>query len=122
VKHDQSLGTVEPRPSADHSFGDSSDAARAGGSILHVAAVYAADGIRLLVAAATPAALTGRIAEHVARHASHQLRSTVARRVRALLAAGRLEDAIDLYFSRVGERWDREYLQIECVQPLPGTA
>jgi hypothetical protein len=30
----------------------------------------------------------------------------------ALLDAGQTADAIELYFDRVGDRWDREYLEL----------
>jgi hypothetical protein len=40
-----------------------------------------------------------------------------AGRVLDLLAAGEVETAVDLYFSRVGDRWDAEYLHRQVVRP-----
>ena len=77
---------------------------------LFVAVVYAADGICLVAAAASRAELVGRLADYARRRGDHVLRSDHARRLRALLARGELEGAIELYFGLVGERWDREWL------------
>ena len=30
----------------------------------------------------------------------------------SLVEAGRMTDAIEMYFDRVGDRWDREYLEL----------
>jgi hypothetical protein len=38
-----------------------------------------------------------------------------AQRVRGLLEAGETEEAISVYFARVGERWERERLRREAV-------
>ena len=40
-----------------------------------------------------------------------------ARTVISLLDAGRVTDAIEVYFDRVGERWDGEYLELVSHTP-----
>lgn len=85
---------------------------------LHVAAVYAADGIgvRLLTAASSAEALTARVATYVERQAEYLLWPADAERVRALLAEGKRREAVELYFAKVGERWERERLRTEVVE------
>jgi hypothetical protein len=82
---------------------------------LHVAAVYASDGIRLLTASRSREAVTECLAAYIHGQADMLLWPADALRVRALLGAGDAEEAIALYFARVGERWEREQLRREAV-------
>jgi hypothetical protein len=76
-----------------------------------VAAVVCSwDGVRFSASASTQAALRSMIAEYIRRHADTQLWPDRAREVRALLDSGALKAGIDLYFARVGQRWDEEWL------------
>jgi hypothetical protein len=77
---------------------------------LHAAVVHSRDGIRLLTASASAEQTLDAVAQYVLRHADHMLWPVDARQVAGLLAIGRLRAGVDLYFDRVGERWDREFL------------
>jgi hypothetical protein len=88
---------------------------RASVGALFVAVVHAADGVRLAVAADSRLDLVRRVAEYVRRRAVHMLREDHARHVRALLARGELEGAVEVYFGLVGERWDKEWLVTAAV-------
>jgi hypothetical protein len=81
---------------------------------LHVAAVYAYDGIRLLAASRCAQAVTERVAAYVAAQADVLLWPRDAQRVRTLLEVGETQEAIAVYFARVGERWEREHLHREA--------
>jgi hypothetical protein len=81
----------------------------------YVAVVHAEDGICLVSHAESRAELVRRLAEYVRRRAPHVLRVEHARHVRALLARGELEAAVEVYFGLVGERWDREWLVTAAV-------
>lgn len=83
----------------------------------HVAVVFTSDDVRFVVAAETMEAITGEVASYVARVAEVMLTPDASDRVRALLEAGRPADAVSLYFDRVGERWDRERLQVLALRP-----
>lgn len=83
---------------------------------LHVAVVHSVNGVRLVTAATSRVALAERLADYVRQHAGNQLWPRDARRLRRLLAAGRLDAAIETYFGSVGERWDEERLVIETVE------
>jgi hypothetical protein len=83
--------------------------------VLHVAAVYAHDGTRLLTASHSAKIVSQRVAACVASQAEILLWPADAHRVRALLEIGRTEEAIAWYFARVGQRWEREYLHREAV-------
>lgn len=80
---------------------------------LHVAVVYAPDGIRLLTAALSEEVVAERLAAHIDAQADFLLWPADAHQVRVLLETGDTEEAIALYFGRVGERWEREYLHRE---------
>jgi hypothetical protein len=88
---------------------------------LHVAAVFAHDGIRLLTASHSEAGVTERLAAYIQGQADLLLWPGDARRVRALLEVGDTEEAIDLYFARVGERWEREHLHREGIETADPT-
>jgi hypothetical protein len=83
---------------------------------LHVAVVHTANAVHLVTAATSRAALTDRLSDYVRRRAGSQLWPNDARRLRRLLAKGQLDEAIELYFASVGERWDEERLVTSVVQ------
>jgi hypothetical protein len=77
---------------------------------LHTAVVYAPDGVRLVAAAPSRRALIRRIADYVERHANETLWPNDTRLVHQLLAEAAHEQAVELYFALVGERWDEEWI------------
>jgi hypothetical protein len=77
---------------------------------LHVGIVHSADGVRFATAAGSRAELVQRLAEYVGRRAPDVLWTGDARHVGALLVRGELEAAVEVYFGRVGDRWDPEWL------------
>jgi len=83
--------------------------------VLHVAVVYAKDGIRLLTASHSARIVSERVAACIAIQAEALLWPADAQQVHSLLEIGRTEEAIAWYFDRVGERWEREYLHREEV-------
>jgi hypothetical protein len=72
--------------------------------------VYAPDGVRLVATASSRRALTRRIADYVERHASERLWPNDARLVHQLLGEAAHEEAAELYFALVGQRWDEEWI------------
>jgi hypothetical protein len=92
------------------------------GAELFLAVVHARDGIRLAAVADSRRQLVSRLAEYVRRRAVHVLRAEHARHVRALLARGELEAAVEVYFRLVGERWDEEWLVTAAVASDVGTS
>jgi len=83
---------------------------------VHVAAVYALDGIRFLTAAPSAQELVERVALHVKQSADTLLSPEDAAHVLCLLEEGKQHAAVDLYFARVGLRWEREVLRTEVVE------
>lgn len=77
---------------------------------LFVAVVHSADSIRFVAAATSREALVRQLAAHVWRSGQDELWADDAARVRALLARGEAEAAVEHYFATVGERWDAEWL------------
>lgn len=77
---------------------------------LHTAVVYALDGVRFVAAAPSRRTLIGHLADYVRRCAADSLWASDARHVDDLLARGAHEDAVDLYFAVVGQRWDEEWI------------
>jgi hypothetical protein len=84
--------------------------------LVHVAAVYALDGIRFLTAAPSAQELLERLAMHVKQNADVLLWPEDAANVLCLLEQGEQHAAVDLYFARVGQRWEREVLRTEVVE------
>lgn len=77
---------------------------------LVIATVHAADGVQFAAVADCREGLVHRVAQHVRRNFATQLWPADAERVRVHLDEGALEAAVTLYFERVGERWDEEWL------------
>ena len=78
----------------------------------HTALVYALDGVRLVATAASRPALMRRLAEYVGRQACEMLCANDAHRVEALLGDQAYDEAVELYFVLVGERWDEEWIVV----------
>lgn len=85
---------------------------------VHVAVVLSADGVRAVVAATTRDRLFAGLADYVARAAADRLWPADARRTRTLLAVGANEAAVAHYFDSVGERWDKEWLELRALELL----
>jgi hypothetical protein len=96
--------------------GNGTDGSGGGQARIHVAAVYSGEGVRFLTAASTADGLTARIARYVERNAALLLYPDAADEVERLLAAGELARGVELYFDRVGARWEREQLRREVVR------
>jgi hypothetical protein len=77
---------------------------------LYVAIVHSSDGVRFCTAGVSRVELVRRLAEYVRRRSGHTLWANDARHVRSLLARRELEAAVEVYFGRVGDRWDGEWL------------
>ena len=80
-----------------------------------IAVVHAEDGVRFTAAAGSRAEVVRRLTDYVRRHAAHALYAEHVRHVRALLARGELEGAVEVYFGLVGQRWDKEWLVTAAV-------
>ena len=78
----------------------------------HTALVYALDGVRFVATATSRRVLMRRVAHYVERNADERLWANDASRVRLLLANGEHEEAVELYFALVGERWDEEWIVV----------
>ena len=79
---------------------------------LHYAIVSGPDGIHFASAGADEDKMFAGLVRYIKQRCGFTLWPRDANEVIALLDAGRTTDAIDLYFDRVGERWDREYLEL----------
>lgn len=77
---------------------------------LYVAIVHAPDGVRLVTAGASRVEVVQRLADYVRSRVTDALWPDDARHVRSLLARGEPEAAVEVYFGRVGDRWDGEWL------------
>jgi hypothetical protein len=78
----------------------------------HTPLVYALDGVRFVASAASRRALMQRVAQYVEQNAGERLWAGDARRVRQLVGDGAHEEAVELYFALVGERWDEEWIVV----------
>jgi hypothetical protein len=93
-----SVGTVE---------GEFTATISVGGEVTFVAATDSAP------------ALAARIIDYVRERCDYVLWPREAAAVHASIEAGRLEEAIGLYFSSVGQRWDVERLELGRRQLSP---
>lgn len=84
---------------------------------LHYAIVSGPDGIHFAAAGPDEAKMFAGLIRYIEQRCGFTLWPRDAREVLAMLDAGRMADAIETYFDRVGDRWDREYLEI--VSPIP---
>jgi hypothetical protein len=83
----------------------------------YTATVYAPDGVLFVAATDCPRELAARVVEYIRGRCDDVLWPSDAMAVRGLIEDGRLEAAIAAYFSRVGERWDTERLELGGVTP-----
>ncbi len=81
-----------------------------------MAIVHIAGGVRFVATAASPALLSIHLARYVEERCDDVLWPHDAQRVRDLLDAGRIEEAIARYFAHTGERWDREHLDLVAIE------
>jgi len=77
---------------------------------VYVAIVHSPDGVHLATAGVTRAELVRLLADYVRARCGYTLWPNESRYVRTLLARGELEAAVEVYFGRVGDRWDEERL------------
>lgn len=97
---------------------ESSHAVPAGGErqLVHVAIVYAADEVREILVTVQSKRLWSDLARYVEENARMKLWPKDAETVLDLLNAGRVETSVEMYFDRVGLRWDRERLHLDVVE------
>ena len=84
--------------------------------VLYTGVVLAADGVRFAAVTASRVELVRRLADYVRQQSGHALWPHHTRYLRALLARGELEAAVEVYFGLVGERWDEEWLVTTVVE------
>lgn len=82
-------------------------------SPLHTAIVRAPDGVRLIATAVDDDGLRPKIIDYIASRCDDVLWPAPAQEVRRLIAEHRESDAIFTYFTNVGERWDKEWLELD---------
>jgi hypothetical protein len=87
---------------------------------LYVAVVHAPDGVPFATAAPSRAAIVRQLAEYVRSRVNYALWADDARHVRSLLLRRELEAAVEVYFGRVGDRWDAEWLVTAAVVKASG--
>lgn len=81
-------------------------------SVIHLAIVHAADGVRFATAARSSSALMRRLLDNIRPCVSDKLWPTDAERFERLADEGEHRAAVELYFSAVGQRWDDERLWV----------
>jgi len=79
--------------------------------LVYRATVHSADGVRFSARASGPEALLREILAYVRARCDSVLWAQDAEAVRKLIDQNRHDAAIALYFERVGERWDEEWLE-----------
>ena len=77
---------------------------------LHIAIVYAPDGIQFAAGCRTEHTLVRLLAAYVVRRSRQQLMPGDARRIRRLVQRGAAAEAVAHYFARVGARWNEDRL------------
>lgn len=86
---------------------------------VHVAVISANDGVVSVLCDWTSNGLLIRLSRYVEENAVAKLWPEVYSRVRELVRVGKREAAIELYFKKVGERWDVEFLHREAIHLPP---
>lgn len=84
---------------------------------LYVSIVCSSDGARFASVAASEHECLAQVASYVAEQTGRQLWPASAQHVRDLLAAGDMASAVEEYFRRAGERWEREWLVSASLDP-----
>ena len=80
------------------------------------ATVHFAGGVSFFACAPSRDALTPQLVRYVLGRCDDVLWPDAARRVRALLVDGHVDDAIALYFEHTGSRWERERLELVMME------
>lgn len=83
---------------------------------IYVAVVHGWMEVHLVVAAGTRQELIDQLAGHLAEKVEVQLWEEKAQHFESLRSQGRVEEAVELYFSEVGDRWDSAFLSIHRVR------
>jgi hypothetical protein len=78
----------------------------------YTAVVSMGEEIAFVAATDSSTALAARLVDYIGGRCDHVLWPRDAAAVHALIAARKLDEAIALYFSSVGQRWDVERLEI----------
>ena len=78
----------------------------------YTAHVRAPDGVRFSAIADCPDRLSALIVDYIRERCDDVLWPHDAREVRARIEGSKLDEAIALYFERVGQRWDEESLEV----------
>lgn len=89
--------------------------------MLYIAVVLAGDEICHVTADTSASGLARRLGTYVGEQADYQLDHREAARARELLAAGRADEAVELYFRQAG-RWAPEHLetwQVDLEEGVP---
>lgn len=89
--------------------------AQGAGPPLHIAVVHGPEEVYLVAAAPSREAVLRELCRRLAEEAHMQLWKEDAVRFRALMDRAGPEDAVDFYFSRVGQRWDPARLSLHIV-------
>ena len=76
------------------------------------ATVHATDGVLFIASSDSPRALTARVVDYIRGRCDDVLWPADAAEVHSLIDDGKLEAAIATYFGHVGERWDKERLEL----------
>lgn len=84
-------------------------------TVIHVAVVVSGDGVVFGASTHSRRTLIEELSAFVRRSADVQLWPESAQCVHSLLDSRELERAVELYFARVGERWDEQRLVVTSV-------
>lgn len=79
---------------------------------LHYAIVSGPDGMHFAASGADEDKMFACLVRYIKQRCGFTLWPRDANAVISLVEAGRMTDAIEMYFDRVGDRWDREYLEL----------
>lgn len=84
-------------------------------SVLHIAVVVVVDGVLFTAVEGSKKALRARLGKFVRVNASAKLWPPDSAEVLQCLDRGDVNRGVALYFERVGDRWDREFLHVQVV-------
>lgn len=84
--------------------------------VLHLAVVTSIDGVLMATAACELKRVLSQIVDYVRQNSRFKLSPELAREVEQMIKESRYEEAVEIYFSRVGERWDPERLHRDAIE------
>lgn len=84
---------------------------------LYLLVVFTADEVQFLAACSSREGAWRHLARYVRERAAYKLHGAERRRVHRLLAEERTREGVDLYFSLIAARWDREHWKVQAVPP-----